>query len=126
MGSANNIPNYVASWTDKYFHQSAFEPPVRFPSKRVIFILNGFIKPKKVLLYRGVNEFNKNTTGVASWTYNKNIAKKYAAKNKGKIVKNTFISSQILLDTTRLTQSEKLSIGYDYEFDDKEVLILTA
>ena len=119
------IPGYVSEWTDKYFHQSAFDKPVEYPSEKVVNFLKCFKKPDKAKLYRGINHFNKSNKQVTSWTYDKQIAKRYASETKGEIFENEFYHDQILLDTTALTSDQKRQLGYDYKIDDKEVLILS-
>ncbi len=118
------MPSYVTEWTDKYFHQSAFDVPVNYPNKKVLKFLASFSKPKKVRLFRGINKYNKDNGAVASWTYNRQIAEGYAKDVGGKIIEKEFLFNQILLDTTLLTKKEKQQFGYDYKIDDKEVLIL--
>lgn len=121
----NNIPAYVVTWTDKYFHQSAFDIPLTSPNKKVIDFLSKFRKDKTIKLYRGVNKFNKNNfCGIVSWTYNKRIAKRY--KEDGRVVEKIFRPEQILLDTTILTKKQKNQLGYDYSIDDREVLIIKS
>jgi len=39
-------------------------------------------------------------------------------------MKGTFNPQSILLDTTTLNDEQKRQLGYDYEIDDKEVLII--
>lgn len=122
----NKIPAYVSSWTDKYFHQSAYDLPVKFPSQRIIKFFTQFKLSESVKLYRGINKYNKdNYTGVESWTYNKNVAGRYAKESSGKIFKKIFTPDRILFDTTLLNKKEKIMLGYDYSIDDKEVLILS-
>lgn len=119
------IPKSVIDWTDKYFHQSAFDVPLRFPGKRVIGFLIKFRKEEKIKLYRGVNKYNeKNYTGVKSWTYDKEIAGNYRAEG-GKIVEKVLSPSEVLLDTTLLSNEHKKLLGYDYKIDDMEVLIIS-
>jgi len=118
-----NIPNYVIEWTDKYFHQSAFDVPVNYPSKKVLKFFVHFKKPDKVTLYRGVNKYNKDNREITSWTYDKKIAENYI-KDGGKIMEKEFPSENILLDTTTLNTKQKKLLGYDYKIDDKEVLII--
>ncbi|MEK7607510.1 MAG: hypothetical protein AAB484_01100 [Patescibacteria group bacterium] len=118
------IPSYVAGWTDKYFHQSAFDVPIEFPSKRVTNFLTKFKKEINIKIYRGINEYNKqNYTGVESWTYNKKVASRYAREIGGKVREKIFRPHNILLDTTLLNKEEKIFMGYDYRIDDREVLI---
>jgi site-specific DNA-methyltransferase (adenine-specific) len=118
------IPGYVSEWTDKFFHQSAFDMPIGYPSEKVVNFLKRFKKPDKVKLYRGINHFNKNNKQVTSWTYDVRVAKRYAEEAEGKIFENEFSQDQILLDTTILTSEQKRLLGYDYKIDDKEVLII--
>jgi len=123
--SYKKFPNYVITWTDKYFHQSAFDMPVKFPSKKVINYLARFKKAGKIKLLRGINKYNKdNCAGVYSWTYDKKVALRYAKELEGKVLEKTFLPEQIILDTTILNQQERVSLGYDYSVDDKEVLII--
>lgn len=119
-----SIPSYICGWTDKYFHQSAFDTPVNHPSKRTVVFLGRFKKPNKVTLYRGIHIYNRDNKGVTSWTYDKRVAKRYAKEEEGKVIEREFLSEQILLDTTVLNEREKEQLGYDYKIDDKEVLIL--
>ncbi len=125
MNTVTHIPNYVIDWTDKYFHQSAFDVLLNYPSTRVIKFLASFTpkKPNKIKLYRGVNTYNNDSKGVTSWTHDRRIAERYA-KGIGDVIEMEFPSDKILLDTTRLTKAEKEQFGYDYKIDDKEVLIL--
>lgn len=119
------IPSYVSNWTDKYFHQSGFDVPLKFPSKKVFNFLVKFKKEGEVKLYRGINRYNKeNYTGVVSWTYDKKIASIYANEIDGKVIEKIFDPKNILLDTTLLDKKEKILLGYDYKIDDKEVLII--
>lgn len=118
------IPAYVSGWTDKYFHQSAFDEPWNFPSQKVIKFLSKFKRNKKVKLFRGINKFNKDCLEISSWTYDREIAKKYIQEG-GKIIEYEFSSEKILLDTTLLNREQKMLLGYDYGVDDKEVLILS-
>jgi len=122
----NVIPSYVSGWTDKYFHQSAFDIQLKSPNKNIVNFLSKFRPKNTITLYRGIHSFNdKNYTGVESWTYDKKIAERYAKSEKsGKIKEKRFFPSGILLDTTLLSDIEKKYLGYDYEIDDKEVLIL--
>lgn len=114
---------YVCAWTDKYFHQSAYDIPLNDPNKNIIKYLSQFKINNNLKLFRGVNKFNKDTTGIVSWTYNRKVAKKYI-KEDGKIIEKEFQPNEILLDTTVLGDEQKKQLGYDYEIDDKEVLIL--
>ena len=118
------IPGYVSEWTDKYFHQSAFDKPVEYPNEKVVNFFKRFKKPDKAKLYRGLNHFNQDNKQVTSWTYDVQVAKRYASETNGKIFENEFSHDQILLDTTILTSEQKRQLGYDYKIDDKEVLIL--
>ncbi len=126
MQSKNNkIPKYVINWTDKHFHQSAFDIPLKFPNKKVIDFLAKFKKEEKIKLYRGINKYNEeNYTGVESWTYDKKVAFRYAKEVGGKMIEKIFKLENILLDTTLLNKQEKILLGYDYKADDKEVLII--
>lgn len=126
MQSKNNkIPKYVINWTDKYFHQSAFDIPLKFPNKKVIDFLAKFKRKKKTKLYRGINKYNEeNYTGAESWTYDKKIAFRYAKEIGGKMIEKIFKLENILLDTTLPNKQEKILLGYDYKVDDKEVLIM--
>ncbi len=120
------IPSYVTKWTDKYFHQSAFDVPVGLPNKKVIAFLSSYKPSSNVVLYRGVHKYNDDDfSGVESWTYDKTIASNYAKSEKnGKILKKEFSPDVILLDTTILNPEEKKQLGYDYKIDDKEVLVI--
>ncbi len=122
---SNSIPAAVSAWTDKYFHQSAFDKPLNFPSNNVVNFLSKFRPLKPVKLFRGIHEFNgENYTGIESWTYNRKTAEKYAASEKnGKVEEATFSVDNILLDTTLLGSTDKKYLGYDYNIDDKEVLV---
>lgn len=42
MKTVISIPGYVIDWTDKYFHQSAFDVPVNYPTKKVLAFLIHF------------------------------------------------------------------------------------
>lgn len=116
------IPAYVSKWTDKYFHQSAFDILVSFPNKKVVTFLSKFKRSQKIKLFRGINKFNKDKFGVMSWTYDKKIAANYIVDG-GKIIEKIFYSNEVLLDTTLLSSEQKKLFGYDYKTDDKEVLI---
>src|SRR3989338_6903427 len=124
MSTATHIPNYVIDWTDKYFHQSVFDVQLNYPSKRVLDFLAQFKKLRKIELYRGVHRYNKNNKKVTSWTYDLEIAKRYAKELKGEVLFKEFLPTKILLDTTLLNSEQKRQLGYDYKIDDKEVLIL--
>lgn len=124
MKTVTCIPNYVTDWTDKYFHQSAFDMPLNYPNKKVLNFLVRIKKPDKVKLYRGVNIYNKDNKEITSWTYDRQVAERYAKEIGGEIIAVEFPSSKVLLDTTVLTKNEKQRLGYDYKIDDKEVLIL--
>lgn len=123
--SKNNIPSIVSKWTDKYFHQSAFEEPLGFPSDKVIKFLSKFKPNTKIKLFRGNHKFNsQNFTGIKSWTYDKKIAGKYAKyENNSSVETKNFSPEEILLDTTLLNSMERKYIGYDFKVDDKEVLV---
>lgn len=118
------IPAYVSLWTDKYFHQSVYDAPWKLPGERIKSFVSHFKPNKPVKLYRGVNEHNKETKHIVSWTYKKEIAKNYIEED-GKIIERIFCPEEIFLDTTVLTKMQKILLGYDYKIDDKEVLILT-
>lgn len=118
----NKIPAYVSSWTDKYFHQSAFDIPLMCPNKKTIEFLAQFKKKRPIKLYRGVNRYNKENEIISSWTYDKQIAKNYAGE-KGVIVKRNFEPQNIIIDTTTLNFIQKKMLGYDYKIDDKEVIV---
>lgn len=120
----SDVPSYVAEWTDEYFHKSAFDAPINFPDKKVIDFLSQFKKNNRLKLYRGINKFNKVNDAIASWTYDKKIAESYV-KDGGKIVEKEFTSENILLDTTALNTKQKKLLGYDYNIDDKEVLVFS-
>lgn len=119
------IPSYVANWTDKYFHQSAFDISLSLPSKRVINFLSQFKKKERIKLFRGVHNYNKkNYCSIKSWTYDKKVAERYIKDLEGKVIEKFFNSKQVLLDTTILTERQRIILGYDYKIEDKEVLIL--
>ena len=118
------FPSYVTDWTDKYFHQSAFDVPLNYPNKKVQKFLASFKKPDKVRLFRGINRYNKENREITSWTYNRQVAESYAKEIDGEVIENEFLSDKILLDTTLLTKIQKWQFGYDYKIDDQEVLIL--
>jgi hypothetical protein len=121
----NKMPTYVSSWTDQYFHYSFYGNFLKFPSKKLIKFLSKYKKAEDVILYRGINKYNrKNFNGVESWTYDKEIAEQYIKETDGKIEKKKFKSNKILLDTTLLNSEEKVLLGYDYKIDNKEVLVL--
>jgi len=124
MKTITRIPNYVVDWTDKYFHHSAFDVPVKYPSKKVVGFLAQFKKSQKAKLYRGINYYNGDNRGITSWTYDLEVAKRYAKELKGKVFSKEFLATQVLLDTTLLSYDQKKQLGYDYKIDDKEVLIL--
>ena len=121
----NNIPSYVCSWTDRYFHQSAFDEPLKSPNNNIVKYLSKFRPSEKVKLYRGKHKFNnKNYTGIESWTYDSKVAIRYAKIEKnGSVEEKEFLPKDILLDTTLLNNNEKKYFGYDYHLDDKEVLV---
>ena len=124
MRSVRCIPNYIINWTDKYFHQSAFDVPVNYPNKKILKFFANFKKLDKVRLFRGINKYNKDNKEVTSWTYSRQVAERYAKEVDGEVVEMEFLSDKILLDTTLLTKIEKQQFGYDYKIDDEEVLIL--
>jgi len=117
------IPSFISSWSDEYFHKSAFDTPIEYPDKKVINFLSQFKKKERIKLYRGINKYNKKSGPIISWTYSKKIAKSYI-KNGGKIIEKEFSPEYILLDTTTLNREQKGFLGYDYKIDDKEVLVL--
>lgn len=116
------IPAYVSSWTDEYFHKSAFEAPIKYPDKKIIDFLSQFKKKESVKLYRGINKYNKENELIMSWTYDKKSAKSYI-KDGGKVIEKEFAPEAILFDTTILNTEQKKLLGYDYKVDDREVLI---
>ena|SRR3989344_440375 len=118
----NEIPAYVSSWTDKYFHHSAFDISLMYPNKKTIGFLTQFKKKRAVKLYRGLNKYNKEKEVISSWTYNKEVAKNYAGE-EGIVVRQNFKPENIILDTTTLNCTQKKMLGYDYKVDDKEVII---
>ncbi|MDP2927803.1 MAG: hypothetical protein Q8N80_03260 [Candidatus Omnitrophota bacterium] len=125
MSSKMEIPAYVSSWTDEYFHKSAFEAPIKYPDKKIIDFLSQFKKKESVKLYRGINKYNgENYIGLESWTYKKEVASRYAKEIGGKVIEKTFKAENILLDTTLLNKDEKIFLGYDYKIDDKEALVI--
>ena len=118
-----NIPAFVSGWTDKYFHHSVLDVPLPLPNKSIIKFLNQFKVKYPLKLYRGINKYNKGKSKIMSQTYDKKIAKRYIGTD-GKIITKEFIPEDILLDTTLLNKKQRNFLGYDYKFDDKEVLIL--
>jgi len=127
MKTTNNgpvkIPAFVSSWTDDYFHKSAFDMPVDYPSKKIVSFLSRFKKRHPVKLFRGLNKYNEDNFSIMSWTYDRRVAERYAKESKGRVVEKLFFPAQILLDTTILKNEQKWQLGYDYKIDDKEVLI---
>jgi len=121
--STIKIPAYILSWSDKYFHQSAYGLCIKFPNERIIKFFSLFKPDKPIKLYRGINKYNNETEGIISWTYKKEIAENYI-KEEGKIIERIFRPEEILLDTTYLKQDQKVLLGYDYEIDDEEVLTM--
>jgi len=117
------IPVYVSSWTDEFFHKSAFEAPIKYPKKKVIDFLSQFKKKERIKLYRGINKYNEKNKLIVSWTYDKKAAESYISDG-GKIIEQEFVPSDILLDTTILNEEQKQLLGYDYKIDDKEVLAI--
>ncbi len=124
MKTVISIPNYVIDWTDKYFHHSMFDKPLKYPSKKILDFLTQFKKLQKIKLYRGINCYNKDNKEIMSWTYSLEIAKRYTEELKEKILSKEFLPTKILLDTTLLDSEQKRQLGYDYTVDDKEVLVL--
>ena len=118
----SSVPAHVAEWTDKFFHQSAYDKPISFPNENIIRFLTRFRKTIPVQLYRGMNKYNIENNLITSWTYERDIASRYI-KNGGELVKKTFNPQSVLLDTTILNVDQKRQLGYDYKIDDKEVLI---
>jgi len=123
---SQDIPAFVSTWTDEYFHKSAFDKPIKLPRMEVINYLAKFKKGDKVKLYRGINKYNKENELITSWTYNKKIAENYIIKDGGKVIEREFSPEDVLLDTTILNEVQKKSLGYDYKIDDKEVLIINS
>ena len=117
------IPAYVSSWTDDFFHKSAFDFPIKYPKKKVINFLSQFKKNERIKLYRGINKYNEVNNSVVSWTYSKKTAKSYI-NDGGEIIEQEFAPSDILFDTTLLSVEQKRLLGYDYKVDDKEVLVI--
>lgn len=117
------IPTYVIDWTDRYFHQSAFDVPLSYPSKKTRVFLSKFRPTKPITLFRGINRYNKDNRGITSWSYSKRVAERYAKEIEGYVIQQKIHPNQILLDTANLTKEEKYLLGYDYKIDDNEVLI---
>lgn len=117
------IPAYVSSWTDEFFHKSAFDLPIKYPNKKVIGFLSRFKKNERIKLYRGINKYNERNKLIVSWTYDKKTAERYISDG-GKIIEQEFTPADILLDTTILNEELKQLLGYDYKVDDKEVLVI--
>ena len=123
LAHRTEIPAHVSSWTDEFFHKSAFEPPIKYPNKKVIDFLSQFKKNERIKLYRGINKYNKRNKLIVSWTYDKKIAERYISDG-GKIIEREFVPEDILFDTTILNEGQKELLGYDYKVDDKEVLVI--
>lgn len=117
------IPAYVSSWTDEFFHKSAFDVPVKYPNKKVVSFLSKFKRNEHIKLYRGVNKYNERNESIVSWTYDKETADGYINES-GKIIEREFAPEDILFDTTMLNREQKRLLGYDYKVDDKEVLVI--
>lgn len=117
------IPAYVSSWTDEFFHKSAFDVLIKYPTKKAIDFLSQFRKNERIKLYRGINKYNKGNKLIVSWTYKKKTAESYITDG-GKIIEREFAPTDILLDTTILSEEQKRLLGYDYKVDDKEVLVI--
>ena len=117
------IPAYVSSWTDEFFHKSAFDVPIKYPKKKVIDFLSQFKKNERIKLYRGINKYNEINKLIVSWTYDKKTAESYISDG-GKIIEQEFVPADILFDTTILNEEQKRLLGYDYKIDDKEVLAI--
>ena len=117
------VPAQVSRWADKYFHHSAFDVPVKYPNKKIVAFLSRFQKNKPIELYRGINKYNEGNRLITSWSYSKEVAKGYI-KDGGKVQKKKFAPENVLLDTTVLNVEQKRLLGYDYQVDDKEVLII--
>jgi len=117
------IPAYVSSWTDEFFHKSAFDVPIKYPKKKVIDFLSQFKKNERIKLYRGINKYNEINKLIVSWTYDKKTAESYISDG-GKIIEQEFVPADILFDTTILNEEQKRLLGYDYKVDDKEVLVI--
>lgn len=128
MGNIKNksskikIPAYVSSWTDEYFHKSAFAAPIKYPCRKVTNFLSQFKKKEPVKLYRGINKYNEENELIMSWTYDKKSAKSYI-RDGGKVIEKEFAPEDVLFDTTILNTEQKKLLGYDYKVDDREVLI---
>jgi len=123
LAHRTEIPAYVSSWTDEFFHKSAFDPPIKYPNKKVIGFLSRFKKNERIKLYRGINKYNERNKLIVSWTYDKKIAERYISDGV-KMIKREFGPADILFDTTILTGGQKQLLGYDYKIDDKEVLVM--
>ncbi len=117
------IPAYVSSWTDEFFHKTAFESPIEYPKRKVIDFLSRFKRNERVRLYRGINKYNERNKLIVSWTYDKKTAESYI-DDGGKIIEQEFAPADILFDTTILSEKQKRLLGYDYKIDDKEVLVI--
>ncbi len=120
--SKKEIPAFVSSWTDGYFHKSAFDAPNKYPNKKVINFLSQFKKKERIKLYRGINKYNGENELITSWTYDKRIAESYI-KDGGRVMEKDFSPEDVLFDTTILNSEQKKLLGYDYKVDDREVLI---
>ena len=85
LSHRTEIPAYVSSWTDEFFHKSAFEPPIKYPKKKVLDFLSQFKKNERIKLYRGINKYNERNKLIVSWTYDKKTAESYISDG-GKII----------------------------------------
>lgn len=122
----NLIPEYVSEWTYNYFHHSTFDLPWKFPTKKILSSLSQFKKSELVILYRGVDRFNKNNpemNNIFSWTYDIEVAKRWAEGLDGEVFVEEFKPDQIVLDTTLLNREQKIYMGYNYQIDNMEVLV---
>lgn len=123
LACRTKIPAYVSSWTDEFFHKSAFEAPIKYPKKKVVDFLSQFKKNERIKLYRGINKYNEINKLIVSWAYDKKIAESYISDG-GRIIEQEFTPADILFDTTILNEKQKRLLGYDYKVDDKEVLVI--
>ena len=123
LSRKTEIPAYISSWTDEFFHKSAFEAPIKYPKKKVVDFLSQFKKNEHIKLYRGINKYNERNKLIVSWTYDKKTAESYTG-SRGKIIEQEFTPADILFDTTTLNEEQKRLLGYDYKVDDKEVLVI--
>ena len=122
-----NIPSHVSAWLDEYFHKSAYDVPIKPPTARIIKFLSQFKKNHVIKLYRGINKYNTEDDSITSWTYNKKVAERYVGDaGGGRVAEKEFAPECVMLDTTLLSEQQRKLMGYDYQEDDREVLIIKS